>query len=252
MRALLLFAAVVGTGCSGSGDPAGEVGGPLDAGPIVVADTAPTDPGPSSVQDTASTEDTAVPADAPATPDPGGSDSITVTEDPGPTGDLVGEDPPLNGPLTWIRITDDPENESLQVCLPFNSPGADIDAVELYRNGELLGYATEAVADLNKDVAQKGKPCDNDYGDGKLALGPPDAGTQTGSVSLGGGQIMLQLADGATIMAGDVIKVHEAGLQVVGVPERFFVAVGTTSQVGGPWIDQGVKLEGTGEVTVSV
>ena len=138
----------------------------------------------------------------------------------------------------------------MQKCLPFNSPGADLDAVELWRAGVLVGSATKVVGDLNKDVAQKGKTCTNDFQDIDAALGPPDATADTGSVSLNGGQILLQVADGETIVTGDVIKVFEASAGTVGMPESYFVALGDTGEVDGAWIPLGESLSGDGEVPV--
>ena len=250
-RATTAALALAFIGCGGVAPPAGTVpGDPVDTYAYDTSLDTPSvaDPGPAS--DDGATPDPGAPDPGP--PDIGPSDPGTVVQQDIGTIDTQGEEdvPYVMGPITWIRILDDPENSTVQKCLPFNSPGADLDAVELWRDGALVGSATKVVGDLNKDVAQKGAPCQNDFQDVEAALGPPDATANTGSVSLNGGQILLQVAGGETIIPGDVIKVYEASAGTVGMPESYFVAVGDTGEVDGVWIALGESLVGDGEVTV--
>lgn len=251
---VLLKLALV-AGCSSGDDEPAPVGG-ADVAPVTdsgAADTGPqaTDTGPqdaATAADTTAAQDMGAPSDLSAA----GVDVPIIDagppKDPGPT---LTEDAGPQGPFTWIRITDDPTNKSLDSCLPTNTPGADIDAVALVRAGEIVGYATQVAADLNKDVNQKGEPCTNDYQDASEAEGEPDATFQTGSVSLNGGSIMLQVADGAQIMSGDVIRVFEVGAAAVGVPEKYSVAIGAAGNIGGSWLIIEKGLEGEDEALVS-
>lgn len=231
-RVMRLFATmlVLVAGCS---DPALTPSAPADA---QISDPGPAspDPGPSVGDEEADPGPPEVVEETDAGPETAGDDIATPT-----------------GPNTWIRIQDDIENASVIECLPFDSPGADIDAVSVYRGEELVGWATKFVSDIDQDPHGMGAPCDNKFQDAEAALGEPDADLAGGAVSLNGGSIMLQVADGASIIPGDVITVYEVSGLAVGVPEAHLVSIGATGSANAAWIPVGDKLEG-GEGSVTV
>lgn len=216
------------------GTPADTGGGPTDTVTPDVADTALPDAD-ATAADAADATDA---KDTKDTKDAGKPD--TISEDAGPT-----------GPFTWVKISDSLDNDSIKFCDPFKSPGADIDAVELYRDGKLLGYATQVVSDIDKDPFQHGSVCESKYQDAEVALGAQDAKFEGGSVSLNGGSILLQLADGEAILPQDELRVYEAGASVIGVPEAYSVSIGEKGLASGEWIEIAKKVEGNAVITVS-
>lgn len=241
-RNWLCLLALVGA-CRESSDDAGAVpvADSTSAADVVATDPGapPADTGPDGVAVDAEAPDAgATVADTPDTVDAVKKD--TISEDSGPTGSF-----------TWVKIGDSLDNDSIKFCDPFKSPGADIDAVELYRDGKLIGSATKVVSDIDKDPLAKGEPCENTFQDANTAIGAPDATSKGGSVSLNAGSILLQLADGEPIMPQDEIVVYEVGAELIGIPEAYSVSIGESGAVGGEWIELAKKVEGKSTVVVS-
>lgn len=175
----------------------------------------------------------------------------TKPVDAGPPPDGVAEDVGAVDGYFWVRITDNAQNSSVLVCLDvYASPGADIDAVALYRAGELLGYADTVKGMLNTDPHMTGNPCKNDYEDLDDALGEPDAEAEVGSVSLNGGYLLLRFEGAPEILEGDFISVFEAGTGSIGVPESYRVEIGPTDDVDGLWTPLGDLHVGDQDIEV--
>lgn len=123
---------------------------------------------------------------------------------------------------SWIRIADDPTNSTLDNCTV--NPGADIDAIAVYRGGALLGWAGKIIATNLGDVCT-GSAAD----DPNEALGPSDETDGSDSdnlfVALNGGEIVARIDDEITgdqivLQEGDQVWVYE----VVGTaPEYYYV-----------------------------
>jgi len=108
----------------------------------------------------------------------------------------------------WVRIKDDPANQSLVNC--YFNPGADIDSIELIRNGTGIGWATEVVA------TGLGTQCvKNTAADPAKVLGPMDElnywDPNNLFLSLNSGEVVVAFGDGAgglqDIRSGDQIRV---------------------------------------------
>lgn len=110
-------------------------------------------------------------------------------------------------------------------CKMTASPGADIDAIGLYRNGALIGVIKPGTANYK---GEKTSCVDNAHADPSSAEGPSDVyDTNKGYVGLNGGSLEFQiggcsvsstditLCDGAgpsvTILPGDEFDVYEVG-----------------------------------------
>ncbi|MFT5434496.1 MAG: hypothetical protein ACI9OJ_005209 [Myxococcota bacterium] len=214
-----------------------DAGRQEDAGPVDVGaqDVGPTDAGP---VDAGPVDTVDAGTDVPV-PDVGPID--TVSEDAGTVDEFF-----------WVRITDNPENSSLAVCLDvFASPGADIDAVLLYRGGQLLGHATAITGMLDTDPNMTGAPCQNDFDDLKDAEGAPDAEEEAGFTSLNGGYLIFRFDGNPEIEKGDFISVVELGTANVGVPESYRVDIGQTGDADGIWVPIGGLHVGEQDIEVS-
>ena len=105
----------------------------------------------------------------------------------------------------WVMVDDNPDNSTLSECSL--NPGADIDAVCIYRQDELVGCATD-VAYAPSDPS----PCDESGADNpEEVLGIPDGVADqnefSGYFSLNGGWIVVAFGAGVEILCGDVVQV---------------------------------------------
>lgn len=138
------------------------------------------------------------------------------------TGDCVAD---KTGPCTkgesngykWVRIDDHADNATLTDCKP--NPGADIDAVCVYRDDSEIGCAIDARVQKNADGDPSPAPvCEENTKDDILeALDIPDAYTPwdqpdepyTGYYSLNGRSIILSFDAGVEFLCGDEVGVFE-------------------------------------------
>lgn len=134
----------------------------------------------------------------------GGEDLRADAEGP-PTGSAceVGD-----AGLRAVKIVDLATNESLEQCTA--APGADIDAVCVYRNAGDLLVGCAVVADYQPPA---NPPCANDQDDPIAALGLPssvgDGGPDADYLSLNGGSIVFTFDYGVKILCRDQIFVFE-------------------------------------------
>ncbi|MBL8784700.1 MAG: hypothetical protein JNJ59_07380 [Deltaproteobacteria bacterium] len=88
---------------------------------------------------------------------------------------------------------------------PLYAHGADIDAVGLFDGSTLLGYL------VSVDYREGGICSANNMSDPTLALGAPDGKVGSGFVSLGGGWLAGEFAEGVEIRPGHTLVVYEVG-----------------------------------------
>jgi hypothetical protein len=134
-----------------------------------------------------------------------------------------------------------------------NTPGADIDAIELDKGALGVRYAT-AVEDVN--IGSRGT---NEFDDPQALVGPPDSDCQVRNfVALGGyqdlGYVVVSFGtaqEDVTIEPGDSIRVHELGSTLCGQydddPYRLAVSVSTNL---GDFIE--ITDSATGAVSITV
>ena len=111
-----------------------------------------------------------------------------------------------------VMIVDSPDN-TLDTCNAGN-PGADIDAVELYRDNNLHGWANSVEA-IDADIWSAGWPCDNDDNDKddpEEMLGQADGMANPydgfeGYFSLNGRTVYLLMSE--IVQNGDELVVYE-------------------------------------------
>jgi hypothetical protein len=146
-----------------------------------------------------------------------------------------------DGPLLYIRL-DDKSNQSLRT----DYPGSDIDAIEIVRNGKVVGAAI-AVVDAHLLDGAPGNT--NTFKDPSQLLGTAnyDVATRKNYVSLGGsgGYVIVKLS--LPLESGDVVRVHEIGAGTGGSAEPCTVAIGRSE--AGPFQLLG---EGSGPFEVAV
>jgi len=112
----------------------------------------------------------------------------------------------------WVRISDDPDNESLSTC-GNNNPGADIDAVAIVRGGSIIGWVDQIVADKLGSTCGTNTAANPNEVKGN-ELDPDASDAENMFLSLNGGEISVHFADMTTgteivIQKGDQIKVFE-------------------------------------------
>ncbi len=243
----MVMAGLIGTwlGCGGKSE---VVAPPSDAGTLIDAgvDAGRDASGVLDVPDVLADVGPDLPPDLPPDVPP------DLPPDPGPKPELYIEDSGVQGPFLWVRLLDDPNNESVKTCNTFNNPGADIDAVELIRGGTTLGFATEVVSAIDADPWKYGKICDNKTGDEQTALGKPDATPLAGSVSLNGGALLVSFGTGVALQSGDIIRVYEAAEDTGGIAESYRVYVGPSNDPAGGWKELGNGYTGLGTVPVTL
>jgi len=105
----------------------------------------------------------------------------------------------------WVLVQDSPDNSTLIEC--GIHPGADIDAVCIYRQDELVGCATDVAYEATDPT-----PCaENGADNPEEVLGEPDgmafSNEFAGFFSLNGGWVVLAFDTGIEILCGDVIEV---------------------------------------------
>jgi hypothetical protein len=190
------------------------------------------------------------------------------------TGDAVtGDTGGTTGPTyRYILVQEDPTNLSITDCEDGDeTPGADIDAVALYRGTDVISWCEKITwrtgeargAALCKD--KDDNPKDPVEANAAAAMGAADACTADFStpdcpvlesdkwIWLNGGEIVCELAADAAIAEGDNIVVYEvfsqakedkkAGSSI----ESYMIKVADSAD--GPWTDLG---KGTGIAPVTV
>lgn len=141
---------------------------------------------------------------------------------------------------TYILLSDTSDDKTL-VNTP--SPGADIDAVEITKNEK--SYFGTAVASSNildgkeKNVSKYITP--------SSSLGSPeDDDALTGYVSLGGGEIIIEIP--VIAKNGDTLTVYEIGSSNNANPDYYDIY--TSDSPTGPWTLQQAHASGTTTVTI--
>jgi hypothetical protein len=128
------------------------------------------------------------------------------------------------GGMYYLRLAD----RSGAACLA-DEPGADIDAVALFVDGQRVAYAGWARYDPPAQAT-----CTNGHTDAAAVTGPPELRATSGFLSLGGGAVVVGFPNDRgeleELLPGDEVLVFEGGATA---GERFSVAVGPTET--GPW-----------------
>ena len=155
------------------------------------------------------------------------------------------------GAYRYIRVAEG-DNASIEECVVSDeTPGADVDAVGLFRNGEAVAYCADiewfSGAGLDKPSCEGKDPSAAHHA---AAAGPPDACTRDFTVPecpvlesdkwiwLNGGEIVCDLGAGAAIMPGDMIVVYEVfNPSKPDSVESYFLSVAEDEH--GPWVDLG-------------
>lgn len=123
------------------------------------------------------------------------------------------------GPLLYVRL-DDKSNQSLSTSYP----GSDIDAIEIVRDGELVGTANLVVESHLLDGAPGNT---NKFKDLSQLLGVAnyDAAKSQNYVSLGGngGYVIVKMS--VPLQPGDTVRVCEIGAGTGGSAEPCTVAI---------------------------
>lgn len=173
------------------------------------------------------TGDDADPAD-PADPADAGDDAADTAAD-------FPADAQLSPSYRYLEITSDPARVAALDCAAGSAPGPDIDAATLYSNPSLL----ESVAALSDCVwAADAKHCDSNIAAAPVAAeGPPDADPFAGFVSLNGGGIRCEWADGQALELGMLVVVTEVGAAEVPEPYRIRACEDPQGETCGPWVD---------------
>jgi len=145
------------------------------------------------------------------------------------------------GPLIYVRL-DDKSNESLDTSFP----GSDIDAIELVRNGELVGTAETVVESYLLDGVAGNT---NEYKDVSQLLGVAnyDAAERQNYVSLGGNSAYVIVRMSTALKSGDTIRVCEIGAGTGGSAEPCTISI--ASSTTGPFTSIGT---GAGQFEVIV
>jgi hypothetical protein len=124
------------------------------------------------------------------------------------------------GPLLYVRL-DDKSSQSLST----DYPGSDIDAIEIVRNGKVVGTATAVVDSQLLDGAPGNT---NKFKDLKELLGIAnyDAENRDNYVALGGKGAYVIVKMSVPLQPGDTVRVHEIGAGTGGSAEPCSVAIG--------------------------
>jgi len=140
-----------------------------------------------------------------------------------------------DGPLLYVRV-DDKSKQSLRT----DYPGSDIDAIEIVRNGKVVGTA-HAVVDSRLLDGAPGNT--NKFKDLKQLLGVAnyDAENRENYVALGGEGAYVIVKMSVPLQVGDILRVHEIGAGTGGSAEPCSVAIGRNES--GPFQEIG---EGAG------
>jgi hypothetical protein len=118
------------------------------------------------------------------------------------------------------------------------APGADIDALEIVREGVVVGHAIRVVA-ASIGEGQHG----NRFPDPAAALGPPDHSAGTGGfVALGAHQHHLVLELSVPLRPGDRLRVHEIGASTGGRAEPVEVCFGDRETGPFTYLGQGSSV----------
>ena len=129
------------------------------------------------------------------------------------------------GPLLYVRL-DDKSNQTLST----DYPGSDIDAIEIVRDGEVVGTASLVVDSQLLDGAPGNT---NKFKDLSQILGTAnyDANNRKTYVALGGngGYVIVEMS--VPLQPGDTVRVHEIGAGTGGSAEPCTVAI-ARSQAG--------------------
>ena len=153
----------------------------------------------------------------------------------------------------WVMIDDDPDGTAFDPedknCKAGN-PGADIDAICLWRGDDKLACAaTVEYAPLGDLVCEK-----NDKDDPNEVLGDPDGvaadGVFTGYFSLNGGSIVVNFDNDEEILCGDTLHVVEMFNpdNPDSTIEEYKVSIGVAAE--GPWNIESSWV--TGEALIDV
>ena len=139
------------------------------------------------------------------------------------TSDLAGEIVPVWDQYTWnlvkIMFT------TIKGCDPMG-PGAEIDAVEIVRDGAVIGYAAALVGvepPLDAPCPEQRSPVGLDG----QTLGPPDGAAP----SLNGADLYLFLS--TPLLTGDLLVIHELDPEGEVEEDCFRVYLGTRDDDGG-------------------
>lgn len=151
----------------------------------------------------------------------------------------------------WVKVVDSPDNPTLSVCFPGNSPGADIDAVGLRRGKKTKGFLEVVYVDLNKDIDLDGNICANDFQNPDDVIGMPDAQPHAKFVSLNGGWLIGRFEGGVSIDDGDTIVVYEGG-GGIGAPEKYSVYIAKDKEGTGGWLKLAEDVQASSEVLVNL
>ncbi len=153
----------------------------------------------------------------------------------------------------WIMIDDDPDGTAMDADDPnckAGNPGADIDAVCLWRDDDMLACAaTVEYAPLASPVCGK-----NDKADPTQVLDEPDGvagdGVFKGYFSLNGGSIVVDFENNEEILCGDTIHVVEMynPSSPTATIEDYKVSIGVSAD--GPWNIESSWV--TGEALIDV
>lgn len=112
-----------------------------------------------------------------------------------------------SGGFVFVMVEDWAENESLAECDAM--PGADIDAICIFRSGQEIACADDAVY-----LPASPLPCpDSQYNDIEQLIGPTNGmmteGIAKGFFSLNGGAVVARFRDDQEITCGDEVYVRE-------------------------------------------
>jgi hypothetical protein len=139
------------------------------------------------------------------------------TAEPGETADPVDTTVEPDVRYQYVRIKDDPENITVNDCT--SNPGADIDAIELYRGAGTVDDLTDdhLIATADEVMAIDGENLcpENHKDDENTILGAadgivdPDAGTYSGYYSLNGREVTVMLSNDEDLTDGDILRVIE-------------------------------------------
>jgi len=157
-----------------------------------------------------------------------------------------------------VMIIDSPDN-TVDTCNAGN-PGADIDAVEIYRDGSLEGWV-HSVEAMDTDIWGAGWPCDNDDNDKDDAAemeGPANGTANSddgfaGYFSLNGRTVYLLMSE--LMYNGDELVIYEMfnADNPDATIEDYQVYLGFYNDDGDmAWTDEAVADWNTGIVTLTI